>query len=112
MRRRYDSKKDKRGSNQETLGQVIERMLNVYRLKGGMRQVNLINHWQEIVGPAIAAKTDDVELRGERLIIRMSSAAMKHELFYQRQDIANNVNRFLQEEVVKEVDLQDAKINR
>lgn len=110
--RHYDSKKSKRDSNQETLGQVIERMLNVYRLKSGVRQVDLMQHWPEIVGEAVAAKTDQIELRGEVLIIRMSSAAMKHELHYQRSQIAANVNAFFKEDIVKEIDLRDVRINR
>lgn len=110
--RYYDPDKSKRKTNQESLGQVIERMLNVYRLKSGVRQVDLMQHWQEIVGNAVAAKTDQIELRGEILIIRMTSAAMKHELHYQRTEIAANVNAFFKEEIVKEVQLKDARISR
>ena len=106
--RHYDSKKSKRKSNQETLGEVIDRMLNAYRLKGGLLELSINNHWKEIVGDAVAAKTVGLKLRGDTLVVSMNSAAMRHELHYQRQDIAANVNAFLQDEVVKQVELRDA----
>jgi len=100
----YDQ--NKRKTNQESLGQVIDRMLKVYRLKSGLTEIKLKSDWAEIVGPAVAGRTDDIILRGGKLILKLSSAALRQELHYQREDIVRNVNAHLGEDLVKEVLLQ------
>lgn len=96
----------KRKNNQESLGEVINRMLRVYRLKSGLTETILKSDWEKIVGSLIATHTTDILIRGKKLIIKVNSAALKHELHYQREDIARNVNQHLQEELVEEVLVQ------
>ena len=96
----------KRKSNQESLGDAIDRLLKVYRLKSGLTETILKSNWPQIVGPLIAGHTSDILIRGNKLIIKVNSAALKHELHYQREDIARNVNEHLKEELIAEVLVQ------
>jgi len=93
----------KRKSNQESLGQAIDRLLNVYRLKSGLTQLSIQSDWEKIVGPALASRTEEVQLRGSKLIIKVNSAAMRQEMHYQQSAIMKNVNDHLGSEVVKEI---------
>lgn len=95
-----------RKTNQETLGDVIERMLRVYRLKSGLTEISLKSDWEQIVGTVVASRTDDILLRGGKLILKMNSPAMRQELHYQREDIKENVNRHLKQDLIKEVLVQ------
>lgn len=95
-----------RKSNQESLGQVIDRMLKVYRLKSGLTEINLRSDWEKVVGSVIAGRTDEILLRGSKLIIKINSAAMRQELHYQRSEIRDNVNKYLDEDLIKEVLIQ------
>lgn len=96
----------RRKNNQESLGEVIERMLQVYHLRSGLTETSIRCDWSTIVGPAIAGYTEEVMLRGQKLIIRLNSPALRQELHYQREEIASNVNRHLGRKVVSEVVLQ------
>lgn len=96
----------RRKSNQESLGQVIDRLLEVYRLRSGLTEISIKSDWQKIVGAAIASRTDEVLLRGQRLIVRLNSAALRQELHYQREEIKDNVNRHLGRNAITEVLLQ------
>ena len=93
----------KRKKNQESLGEVINRMLRVYRLKSGLTETILKSDWEKIVGSLIATHTTDILIRGKKLIIKVNSAALKHELHYQREDIGMNVKQDRQGELVGEV---------
>lgn len=95
-----------RKSNQETLGQVIDRMLDVYRLRSGLTELSIQSAWDKIAGEMIAAHTKEVLLRGSMLIVRLDSPALRQELHYQRELIKHNVNRHTGRETVKEVQLQ------
>jgi len=81
-------------------------MLKVYRLKSGLTETILKSDWEQIVGSLIATHTTDILIRGKKLIIKVNSAALKHELYYQREDISRNVNDHLKEELVEEVLVQ------
>jgi hypothetical protein len=92
--------------NQESLDDVIERLLRVYRLKSGLTEISLKSDWEQIVGPVVASRTDNILLRGGKLILKMNSPAMRQELHYQREDIKTNVNRHLKQDLIKEVLIQ------
>jgi len=95
-----------RKHNQESLGEVIDRMLDVYRLRSGLTELSINSEWSTIAGPAIASRTDEVILRGSKLIIRLNSPALRQELNYQREQIMENVNQFIGKDTVKEILLQ------
>ena len=95
-----------RKHNQESLGEVIDRMLDVYRLRSGLTELSIQSDWPKIAGPAIASRTDEVILRGSKLIIRLNSPALRQELHYQREQIKDNVNQFIGRNTVKEILLQ------
>jgi predicted nucleic acid-binding Zn ribbon protein len=97
------SSTSRRKSNQESLGDAIDRLLRVYRLKSGLTETILKSDWEHIVGALIAGHTSEIKLRGSKLIIKVNSAALKQELHYQRDDIQRNVNTHLKEELVDQV---------
>ena len=66
-----------RKSNQETLGGVIDRMLDIYKLRSGLTELSIQSDWAKIAGPVIAERTDEILLKGSKLIIRLNSAALR-----------------------------------
>ncbi|GAB5539868.1 MAG: hypothetical protein Salg2KO_19710 [Salibacteraceae bacterium] len=95
-----------RKSNQEPLGDVIDRLLDVYRLRSRLTEVSIKGEWNIIAGDVIANRTEEVLLRGTKLIIRLNSPALRQELHYQRDQIRDNVNKHIGRDQVKEVILQ------
>lgn len=98
--------KKSRKSNQESLGDVIDRMLDVYKLRSGLTEINIQSDWAKIAGPAIASRTDEVLLKGGNLIIRLSSPTLRQELHFQRQQILENVNTYIGKPIVTKVILK------
>ena len=99
-------KKNKRNSNQESLGEVIDRMLNVYRLKSGLTELELKDKWSSVVGPHIASRTSNLRIFGQKLVIYVDSAALKQELFYQKSGILQNVNEYFGEDAITEKEIR------
>lgn len=95
-----------RKSNQETLGGVIDRMLDIYKLRSGLTELSIQSDWAKIAGPVIAERTDEILLKGSKLIIRLNSAALRQELHYQREQLMRNVNKHIGQDLVKEVHLR------
>ena len=43
--------------------------------------------WDEVMGPAVAKRTESIFLQGRKLVISIDSAPLKHELSMQRSRI-------------------------
>lgn len=96
----------KRKHNQEPLKEVIERLLETYQLNSKLNETRIRTGWEEIVGAAVAKRTGTIYLRGQKLYVEILSDALKQELYYQKAEMANNVNKFLGKLVVTEVEMR------
>lgn len=74
-------------SDIKPLGKVLEDLLHMYRLKSKVNEVNLTRDWETIVGPLIAKKTEKIILKNGVLHITISSAPLKQELRYSKDQI-------------------------
>ncbi|MEP7265501.1 MAG: DUF721 domain-containing protein [Bacteroidota bacterium] len=92
-----------RTSNQQSLKEVIDELIQAYRLKEGLDEVRLRNLWEQLMGNMIASKTMSINLKVDVLTIRLSSAVLRQELLYKRDEIKKALNEALETEVVKEV---------
>ena len=96
----------KRKDNDETLGNVISRLLKLYRLEEGVHSVRIVQEWENIMGPSVAKYTQDIQLQKERLIITLTSAPLRHELSFNKEKIRCRLNESFGSELIKEVVLR------
>ena len=92
--------------NQYTLKEAIKEMLKAYRLDGRLKELNLLNSWEKIVGKMIAKHTQDVYINNKKLFIKVDSDALRHELLYSREKIKNSMNEEAGEELIEDVILK------
>lgn len=95
-----------RKSNESSLKEAIEQLLDTYRLRDRINEVRVRNSWDSMMGSAISKRTSDIRLAGGILTIRVSSAPLKDELMFQREKILTEMNRLLEGDFVKEVKIQ------
>lgn len=90
-------------SNEKPLKQVIDSMLDAYKLKTGVNEVRIINEWENAVGTLISQKTDKIFVKRRKLYVYLSSAVIKNELVYAREEIINRLNTAIGEDVIDEL---------
>lgn len=95
-----------RNNNEESLGAVIEKLLKAYGLEDGYVGAEIISLWEKMMGPAIARRTQKLELKNGVLIVQITSAALRQELSYGKEKIAEQINKQLGKRVVKSVELR------
>jgi hypothetical protein len=93
----------KRHTNESTLGEAIERLLKAYRMDGKMREMDIINGWEEMMGKAIALRTTNIYVREGILHLSISSPVMRDELKFGKQVIIERVNQVAGEDFIKDV---------
>lgn len=85
------------------LGDVLKRMIEVYKLKGKLHEARLRNAWSSLMGPSIAKHTDSLYLRNDCLVLRITSSSLKQELSFAKEKIIRLMNEELGEAYIKEV---------
>jgi predicted nucleic acid-binding Zn ribbon protein len=89
--------------NEYTLKEALNEMLKTYRLDTKLSETQVVNAWEEVMGPVIGKYTKEVRMRDGVLYITMTSAAVKQELSYRRTEIAQQLNEACGSEIVKEI---------
>lgn len=86
-----------------SLQDALKKFLQRSRLKNGVHAAQIAEVWETMMGKTIAQYTDNIQLVGDKLIIKTSVAPLKNELLFQKDTILQRINESLGESVVKEV---------
>lgn len=93
----------KRHKDNMSLGDALQGFIKENNLDKGLEKIDAKNAWYAVMGNSIAAYTNEVELKNNTLIVRLSSAPLRQELSYGKSKIIININEFLRREVVKDL---------
>ncbi len=92
-----------RHSNEQSLKDVIQDLLNAYRLRGKLKEVKLIKSWEKVMGKTISNRTSEVFIKDRILYVRILSAPLKQELHYNRTKVITMLNNEAGEEVITDL---------
>ena len=83
----------------ELLGQLLKR----YKLEAGLRRGRVLALWPEVAGEMLARLTEPLRLERGELLVRVESAALAHQLTYQREEFVRRYANRLGEGTVRNV---------
>lgn len=89
--------------NDQPISQVIQQVLERYRLEEKVNEVKLIRNWEKLMGKTIAKYTQEIYVSKKRLFLRVASSPLKQELSYSRNKIIELVNGEIGEGYINEV---------
>jgi len=92
-----------RKSNEQSISEVIEQMLDKYKISGKMDEVHLVEIWEELMGKTIANHTEKITIKNGKLILKLDSAVLKEELSYSKQKLMDMLNEALGKVSILEV---------
>ena len=92
-----------RNTNANSLNEVINELIDAYHLRGKLSEVRIREAWEQMMGSAIAKRTQSIYLKDKVLTIQLNSSVLREELSFKRNDITAALNKLLETEVVKEI---------
>ena len=95
-----------RKSNENSLQEVIEQLLDQYRLRDRLNEVRIRKAWEDTMGNAICNRTSDIRIKTNVLYISVSSAPLREELQFQKTRILELMNKELGGDYLKQVIIQ------
>ena len=92
-----------RRTNDKTLKEAIEQMLQVYKIKKRYDETGVIANWPQLVGKPVANRTKELFIHDKKLFLRIESSVIKNELMLMRTQIINKINDEAKAILVEEI---------
>ena len=82
---------------------ILQNLVKEPSLSEGYRTNKVQQFWQQKMPPSIADRTSEIKVQNQTLYLKITSAALKNELFNSREKIIDLVNEFLGETAIIKV---------
>ena len=92
-----------RRSNTQSLSEVIRDYVKGTSIEKKLKEVDVVQSWEELLGKTIAHYTKNVTLRSKILFVEISSSVVKYELFMMREEIRRKLNEKAGEDMVEKI---------
>ncbi len=89
--------------NATPLKKAIQDFIDYYDLRYKFDERCILESWEEIAGKKIYKHTEDINLKGSQLFIKVKSSVAKQELLFMKNRLMELINRKMGKEVVKEI---------
>ena len=71
-----------------------------------LKEVELIESWEEIVGKMVSNRTKKIEIKNGKMIIYLKSSVVRNELLMLRESLKEALNKKAGEELITEIVLK------
>lgn len=92
-----------RRSNETTLKEAMENLVDRYGLREKLDEQSVASLWDDLAGGMVARHTVAIRLRKGKLYIKVDSAPLREELTYMREALMKTINQRLGREVVQKI---------
>lgn len=89
--------------NEHSLKQLLDNMLDKYKLTDKLDEVDLESHWEDLMGSMIHKHTLQLTVQNKKLYIKLDSPVLRQELIYGKTLIIQKVNEFAKKELITDV---------
>ena len=90
-------------SEERPLRDTLKQFLRANKLEKGLDKVEIREVWHRLMGNGVQSYTTDVILRGDKLLVRLSSSVLREELSYGKQKIIDMINEEMGRPLVREL---------
>jgi len=95
-----------RRSKTISLAEAINDYINEMKIGGKLKEINIIDSWEKIVGKAISSRTSKVTIKDGVLTVYLKSSVVKSELMMIREALREKINKEAGVDFIKEIVLK------
>ena len=90
-------------TNLVKLGDAINQLFKNEKLDVKISQFTVKNSWSDIAGEIIAKSTSEIYFNNKTVFVGLKSAALKHELSFRKEELLQNINKFVGYKLVETI---------
>jgi predicted nucleic acid-binding Zn ribbon protein len=95
-----------RHSKTQSLAEVLGDYIKEMNFGKKLKEVDIIDSWDEIVGKAISSRTSKVFIKDSVLYVNLKSSIVRNELMMIKEALREKINERSGEEVIKDIILR------
>ena len=92
-----------KGSNEQSLKEVIDELIKTYKLEDGITASRVINSWEKVAGSMIFKHTEKIFIRKNNLYLKLDSPALKQELSFAKSRIIKKLNKAVDQKLIEDI---------
>jgi hypothetical protein len=92
-----------KGSNEQSLKQVIDELIKTYKLEDGIIATRVVNSWEKVAGTMIFKHTEKIFIRKNKLYLKLDSPALKQELSFAKSRIIKKLNKTVDQNMIEDI---------
>jgi predicted nucleic acid-binding Zn ribbon protein len=96
----------KRGSNENSVGEILKQIITTHKLQAGIDQVAVAQAWKNTMGNGVQRYTTQISLKGKTLYVQLNSSVLREELSHNSSKIIKVINEALGKELIFELVLR------
>lgn len=93
----------KRHSNAQGIKEVVEELLNAYKLRGKYNETYIVSSWEKIMGKQIAMRTEKIYVKDKKLFLKLSSAPLKNEFAMAKTKLIDLLNKEAGQPIINDI---------
>jgi len=86
--------------------QLINQILKEQKLDVKLKEVQLINSWEKVIGKTVARATTGIFIKNQVLYVQIRSSVIRNEIMLVREGLTNALNREVGAQVIKGIVLR------
>lgn len=92
-----------RHNEENSIEELMKFFIKENNLTKGLRQVTIKELWKEQMGNGVSNYTEKITLKGETLIVHLTSSVLREELSYGKEKIIRILNEALGDNLIKKL---------
>lgn len=92
-----------RSDKPQRVGKVLEALYDQLGIRAKISEAEIIETWAALAGPRVNAVTDSAWLQGNKLFVKVNSAAWRQQLHLNRSTWKDRLNQELGKDLVTEI---------
>jgi len=92
--------------HQYKLGNLINSFLGERQISGRYQLALIKKSWEEWMGATIAARTTEIRLFGQKLVVSINSSALRQELDFNKEQLISIINEGLGKNYIREIEIR------
>jgi predicted nucleic acid-binding Zn ribbon protein len=90
-------------TNNYPLKEAIDEFLKTFKLEKKIKEQQIINSWENVVGKGIARYTEQIKIKDGVLLVKLRSSVVRDELSYSKEKLLKALNSISGQPILKDI---------
>ena len=92
-----------RKSNTQKITDILKDSLKDLNIEGKLKEVQLVNSWEKVVGKTVAKYTQKIFVKDKKLVVILTSSVVRNELLMIKDGLIKALNESVGTQIIEDI---------